>query len=283
MLQYVLGERGTLPDQGKLKRLREAKKGRDMMSNGLLGGLPFLKRGVSRSINWENRTGAKGSACKAAGELGPSRKGSPCIERIPAGETAILAEIDGPGEIQHIWCTVTDSTPAGRFVLRDLVLRMYWDGEETPSVECPLGDFFLNGFARGYEVASLPMAVNPKRAMNCYLPMPFSTHALITLENQHKGDIPAFFYQIDYLLLDSAAADAARFHAQWRRQKCTEPGRDHVLLDGVRGRGHYVGTHLEIASLERYWWGEGEMKFYLDGDDAYPTQCSTGTEDYLVG
>ena len=245
--------------------------------------LPILKNGRSRSINWENRDGNKGSACKAAGALGPSRKGSPCIEKIEAGETVILAEIEGSGIIQHIWCTVTDQTPAGRFVLRDLILRMYWDHENEPSVECPLGDFFLNGFARGYEVNSLPMVVNPKRAMNCYIPMPFRRHARITLENQHVAAIPAFFYQIDYCLVDSPLEDIAYFHAQWRREKITEIKKDYTLLDGVQGRGHYIGSFLQIASLERYWWGEGEMKFYIDGDQEYPTQCSTGTEDYFGG
>lgn len=250
---------------------------------GALGGLPLLKQGRSCSINWENRTGEKGVACQAASPLGKGRKGSACIRGIAAGETVTLAEIDGSGIIQHIWMTVTDTTPAGRFVLRDLVLRMYWDGEETPSVECPLGDFFLNGFARGCEVNSLPIVVNPKRGMNCYLPMPFHTHALITLENQHAAEVPAFFYQVDYLLSDDVPAEAACLHAQWRRERLTQLRKDYVLLDGVKGRGHYVGTYLGIAALERYWWGEGEFKFYIDGDSEYPSQCSTGTEDYFGG
>lgn len=160
---------------------------------------------------------------------------------------------------------------------------MYWDGEETPSVECPLGDFFLNGFARGCSVNSLPVAVNPNRGMNCFLPMPFASHAKITLENQHAGDIPGFFYQVDAVLTDSIPENAARFHAQWRREKITQLKRDYVLLDNVRGRGHYIGTYLGISALERYWWGEGEMKFYIDGDGEFPSQCSTGTEDYFGG
>ena len=249
---------------------------------GFLGALPLLKSGQSRSINWENRTGEKSKACIEASGLGPSRKGSPCIRAIRSGETVVLGEIDGPGVIQHIWMTVTDQTPSGRFVLRDLVLRMYWDYEATPSIECPLGDFFLNGFARGCEVNSLPVAVNPKRGMNSFIPMPFHSHALITLENQHAGEVPAFFYQIDYCLTE-LPRDIGYFHAQWRRQKFTEPGKDYVLLDQVNGRGHYIGTYLALTTLERYWWGEGEFKFYIDGDSEYPTQCSTGTEDYFGG
>lgn len=247
-----------------------------------LGGLPLLRTGRSCSINWENRKGEKGAACQAASDLGKGRKGSPCIRGIAAGETVTLGEIEGSGSIQHIWCTVTDTTEAGRFVLRDLVLRMYWDGEETPSVECPLGDFFLCGFARGCEINSLPIAVNPKRGMNCFLPMPFRKSARITLENQHAAEVPAFFYQIDYVLTD-IPADAAYFHAQWRRERLTQLQKDYVLLDGVRGRGHYIGTYLGLTTLERYWWGEGEFKFYIDGDDEFPSQCSTGTEDYFGG
>lgn len=253
------------------------------MWTSLMGSLPLLKSGRSVSVNWENRTGAKGAACQASSALGKSRKGSPCIPSIAAGETVTLAELTGSGAIQHIWCTVTDATPKGRFVLRDLVLRMYWDGEETPSVECPLGDFFLNGFARGCSVNSLPVAVNPNRGMNCFLPMPFASHAKITLKNQHAGDIPGFFYQVDAVLTDSIPENAARFHAQWRREKITQLKRDYVLLDNVRGRGHYIGTYLGISALERYWWGEGEMKFYIDGDGEFPSQCSTGTEDYFGG
>ena len=253
------------------------------MNGFWLGGLPLLRSGRSCSINWENRTGAKGEGCREASALGESRKGSPCIRAISPGETVTLADIQGSGAIQHIWCTVTDHTEKGRFVLRDLILRMYWDGEASPSVECPLGDFFLNGFARGCEVNSLPVTVNPKRGMNSFLPMPFRASALITLENQHMGEVPAFFYQVDYVLTDDMPAEAAYFHAQWRREKITTSAKDFVVLDGVRGRGQYVGTYLGLATLERYWWGEGEMKFYIDGDTQFPSQCSTGTEDYFGG
>ena len=254
-----------------------------LQPSSMLSSLPFLRSGRSCSINAENRNGEKGGACHADSPLGHSRKGSPCIDRIPSGATETLMDIDGCGVIQHIWVTVTDETEKGHFVLRDLVLRMYWDHEETPSVEVPLGDFFLNGFARSYEVCSIPMAVNPRRGMNCYLPMPFSSHARITVENQHPGDICGFFFQIDFVRLDTPLSDAGTLHAQWRRQKLTRLQEDYVILDGVRGRGHYVGTHLMIQSLERYWWGEGEVKFYVDGDQDYPSQCSTGLEDYFGG
>jgi hypothetical protein len=257
-----------------------------MFQNAFLNGLstlPVLTNGRSRAINAENPHGEKGKGGMASSHLGPSRKGSPCIRGLKPGSTTILAEMEGPGVIQHIWITVTDKTDKDFFVLRDLVIRMYWDGEENPSVESPLGDFFCNGFARGYQVNSLPIVVNPARGFNCYFPMPFRKKAKITIENQHETEVPAFFYQVDYCLYDELPQETAYFHAQWRRQRLTSLAEDYVVLDGVKGKGHYVGTFMALATLERYWWGEGEVKFYLDGDDKYPTICGTGTEDYFGG
>lgn len=220
----------------------------------------------------------------AASDLGPGRKGSPCIFDMEPGTTEVLGEIHGSGVINHIWFTIADKTSEKDvFVLRDMVLRMYWDGEEEPSVECPLGDFFCCGFGRECEVNSIPVAVAPRRGMNCYFKMPFKKSAKITLENQHNNKIPNVFYQIDYALYDEMPEEISYFHAQWRRQRITNLKEDYVILDGVEGKGHYVGTYLALTTLERYWWGEGEVKFYLDGDEAYPTLCSTGTEDYFGG
>ncbi len=248
-----------------------------------ISGLPVLREGRSRAINAENPTGEKGHGGTATSVLGPARKGSPCIPLLKQGETVTLAHILGAGVLRHIWCTVTDQTIAGRFVLRDLVLRMYWDGETEPSVETPLGDFFLNGFARGYPVVSQAIAVNPKRGMNCFFPMPFSSEARITLENQHGGDVPGFFYQIDYTELDTPPINSGAFHAQWHRQRLTTLREDYTIVNAIRGKGHYVGTFLALQTLERAWWGEGEFKFYLDGDKDYPTICGTGAEDYFGG
>lgn len=248
-----------------------------------LTGIGVLQEGVSRSISAENPRGEKGRGGMAAGKLGPSRKGSPCLSIAP-GETRVLAEIEGSGTIVHIWCTAFDqTTEAERYILRDLILRMYWDDSPKPAVETPLGDFFCCGFGVGCQVNALPIVVCPSRGMNCYFPMPFRRKALITLESQHVNEIPGFFYQIDYRLLPELPQDTAFFHAQWRRERLTQPGVDYTVLDGVTGRGHYVGTYLALTTLERYWWGEGEMKFYLDGDEEYPTICGTGTEDYFGG
>lgn len=238
----------------------------------------------SRAVNWENPTGEKGKGGTASSELGKSRKGSPCIPGIEPGETKVLADITGQGCIQHIWITVTDKiSDRNCFVLRDLVLRMYWDGEEEASVECPLGDFFCCGFGRSYPVTSAPIAVLPRSGFNSYFAMPFRERARITVENQNEETIPSFFYQIDYNLYPQMPDAAGYFHAQWRRSRITRIGEDHVILDGVKGSGRYLGTFLAISALERYWWGEGEMKFYLDGDEEYPTICGTGTEDYFGG
>lgn len=246
--------------------------------------MPFLRHGRSRAVNAENPGGKKGRGGTAASVLGPSRKGSPCLKDLQPGSVTTLADIEGCGIIRHIWITVDNKTSDGDcFVLRDLVLRMFWDEEETPSVEVPLGDFFCCGFGQECLVNSLPVVVAPSRGFNSYFSMPFRKRARVTLENQHVNAIPAFFYQIDYCLYDGLPEDTEYFHAQWRRERLTTPGRDYVIVDGVKGSGTYVGTYLALSALERYWWGEGEVKFYLDGDRDYPTICGTGMEDYVGG
>lgn len=257
---------------------------RDRLAGGCIGDLPFLKRGKSRAINAENRTGEKGKGGMSAGELGIGRKGSPCLRNILPGETTELAEIEGPGIINHIWITLDyKTTEADCFVLRDLVLRMYWEEEENPSVEVPLGDFFCCGFGKECGINSLPVAVVPLRGMNSYFQMPFLKHARITLENQHSNAIPVFFYQIDYCLYDNLDKDITYFHAKWNRQKITSLKEDYVIVDNIKGAGQYVGTYIALSTLERYWWGEGEVKFYIDQDKEYPTICGTGMEDYFGG
>lgn len=255
-----------------------------MVLPGGAGALPYLTRGRSRAINAENRTGEKGRGGMAAGPLGVSRKGSPCLKDIQPGEKVVLGEINGTGVIHHIWMTVDAKTSEGDcFVLRDLVLRMYWDGEEKPSAEVPLGDFFCCGFGKECLVNSELVTVVPARGLNAYFQMPFRKKALLTLENQHVNAIPAFFYQIDYTLYDALPENTAYFHAQWRRQELTELGRDYVIADGIKGQGQYIGTYIALSTLQRYWWGEGEVKFYIDGDREYPTICGTGMEDYFGG
>jgi hypothetical protein len=253
-----------------------------MLSN-LLNSLFSVDESIqSRSINAENPTGKKNSGGQSSSKLGPSRKGKPCLD-LPQGKDTVLADISGPGIINHIWITVQDVTDSGEYVLRDLILRMYWDGEETPSVEVPLGDFFCCGFARNCRVNSLPVTVAPYGGYNCFFQMPFRKHARITIENQHGQDIHAFFYTINYSLHQDLPKQLATFHAQWRRERYVEKGKDYTILDNIKGKGSYIGTYLAWTALERYWWGEGEIKFYIDGDKDYPTICGTGVEDYVGG
>jgi len=247
-----------------------------------LGSLPLLSEAETHSISAENPTGAKGGGAKnvpddknPASRLGPGWKVRPCITLAPS-TTTTLADIAGPGLIQHIWLTV-DAT-----AYRDTVLRCYWDEELIPSIEVPLGDFFCNGHGLRYRVNSLPVAVNPVGGFNCYWPMPFQRRARITIENQHSEPIQSFFYQITYALTE-LPDQVAYFHAQWQRSMTRRDYPEHVILDHVRGQGHYVGTFLAWTQLSNGWWGEGEIKFYLDGDRDYPTICGTGTEDYVGG
>ncbi|GAA3850839.1 DUF2961 domain-containing protein [Streptomyces sedi] len=249
-----------------------------------LDGLAQRSRAVTRSISAENFTGAKGAGgradegtgARAASLLGRGWKVSPSIEIAP-GETATLADIQGPGKITHIWCTT-----APHRAWRGTLLRMYWEGEEEPAVETPLGDFFCNGWNTFSQVSSLPVAANPNGGFNAYWPMPFRDAARITLENL-SAETVTLYYQIDYELSDERNEDTSWFHAVWRRSHPVPAGETHTLLEGVRGAGHYVGTYLAWGVNSPGWWGEGEVKFYLDGDDAYPTICGTGTEDYFGG
>ncbi len=248
-----------------------------------IGNLPKLSRAKTRSISAENfdgKKGAGGMATRGNGyesskKLGRGWKVSPCIT-VPAKAKVTLADIKGPGTIQHIWITVHPAR------WRDLIIRMYWDGETAPSVEAPLGDFFCMGWCERANLASLAVCVNPAGGMNCYWPMPFRTSARITLENRTKDEVGGFFYQVTYTLAE-VPSDAAYLHAQWRRSNPLPYKAVHTLLDGVKGWGQYVGTYIAWGVNSCGWWGEGEIKFYMDGDGKWPTICGTGTEDYFCG
>ncbi len=236
----------------------------------------------TRSISAENPTGEVGGGAKAipeadnpAANMGQGWKVRPCIT-LPKNSTVTLAEITGPAIIQHIWCTVDPKA------YRDCVLRFFWDNESSPSVEVPLGDFFANGHGLRYNVNSLPVVVNPSGGFNAYWQMPFRQSCRITLENQRWEDIHGFFYQITYAL-GEIPDNVAYFHAQWRRSVTERTRPEHIILDGVKGRGHYVGTFLAWTQLSNGWWGEGEIKFFIDDDEQFPTICGTGTEDYVGG
>ena len=253
--------------------------------NGLSTGLHDLYRlsnAQTRSISPENYTGEKGrggmatldegSAADAARDLGQGWKVNPFVV-IPPDSIFELADIEGPGAIQHIWMT-----PTGNW--RYSILRFYWDGEEHPSVEVPVGDFFSAAYEYK-QISSQAVCVNPGSAFNCYWVMPFRRNCRITMEN--IADSPMrLYYQIDYTLTD-IPNDAAYFHAQFRRTNPVPYKEVYTIIDGVKGRGHYIGTYLAWQTNNNGWWGEGEIKFYLDGDNQFPTICGTGTEDYFCG
>jgi len=242
-----------------------------------------LSDAESRSISPENFTGEKGkggmategTGKNAARNLGQGWKVSPSV-RIKARSTFTLAEIDGPGAIQQIWMT-----PAPLDKTRLYILRFYWDGEAEPSVEVPMGDFFACGWGQYCQINSLAVCVNPGSAFNCYWNMPFRKKAKITMENLDEKDM-TLYYQINYTLT-KVPDDAAYFHAQFRRVHRLPEKTVYTILDGVRGQGHYVGTYMAWEVRSPGWWGEGEIKFYLDGDKEFPTICGTGTEDYFCG
>ena len=245
-------------------------------------GIARLSSGRTRSISAENPTGEPGGGARAtdgpyasaARELGVGWKVNPFLT-IPARSTVTLADITGPGTIQHIW-----NTTSPRW-FRRLIVRMYWDGEDAPSVEVPLGDFFCNGWCQCCMVNSAVVAVNPAAGLNAFWEMPFRARARITVENLWDQDC-SFVYQITYRLGD-VPNDLAYLHAQFRRSNPLPYKEVHTLAGGIQGHGHYVGTYLAWQANSNGWWGEGEIKFYMDGDRDHPTICGTGTEDYIGG
>ena len=253
-----------------------------------MGNLFRLSDAKTRSISPENFTGEKGkggmadpagkdrrntaNAYNAARDLGQGWKVNPYII-INAGETITIAEMEGPGAIQHIWMT-----PTG--IWRNSILRIYWDDEKEASVECPVGDFFGMGWGEYAPLRSLAVCVNPGSAFNCYWTMPFRKKCKITMENINTENM-VLYYQVDYTLTE-VPEDAGYFHAQFRRAN-TNNTSDYTIVDGIKGKGQYVGVYMAWGVNNNGWWGEGEMKFFMDGDTQFPTICGTGTEDYFCG
>ena len=255
-----------------------------MSFNGLglhLGNISQLSNAKSRSISPENFTGDKGKggmAIEGTGaqpgrELGRGWKISPSVHIAP-GETFTLADINDEGAIQQIWMT-----PTGNW--RFSILRVYWDDQEHPSIECPVGDFFAMGWGKFAQLNSLPVCVNPGSAFNCYWEMPFKKRCRITMTNINV-DPMVLYYQINYTLT-TVPQDCAYFHAQFRRTNPLPYKDIYTIADDIEGQGQYVGTYLAWGVNNRGWWGEGEIKFFLDGDEEFPTICGTGTEDYFCG
>lgn len=253
-----------------------------------LGNIFLRRAAVSRSLSPENPRGERGrggmaapddsptpTGAKFARELGRGWKVSPCLALEP-GETAVIMDHAGPGVIRHIWMTLPEAS------YRDVVLRVYWDGDETPSIESPIGDFFCQSWNARQDIVGIAINVNPAGGMNCFLPMPYRRHARITLTNDAPAALSGMFYTIN-LTEEPVDQDALYLHAQWRRTNPVAYGTDYIMIDGVKGAGHYVGTFMSWQQNNSGWWGEGEIKMFIDGDGAFPTICGTGTEDYFGG
>lgn len=262
----------------------------DAFSYGF-GTLPLITDAKTRSISAENPTGEPGRGGMATdggasadrmAHLGQGWKASPWYDVLP-GERRVIVDIDGPGVIQSMWF-------AGG-AARQILLRIYWDNQETPSVECPLMEFFAyswhkmsHNYKKGpfFQLSSIPVAVNPNRGFNCFWPMPFREHCRVEVENRTEQTYRCF-HQINYSL-EAVADNAAYFHAYFRLANPVVAGEDYVIIDNVKGRGQYVGTALFVGLNGMCnWWGEGEIKFFIDDDDSFPTICGTGTEDYFGG
>lgn len=204
-------------------------------------------------------------------------KGNGDSKEIFPGETLVLADLEGPGIITHIWNTCASLNP---FSARALILRIYWDGAEKPSIEVPLGDFFGVGHGAKKDFQSFPVSVSSLgRSRSCFWRMPFQKHAKITLSNELPGFGPVFFYYyVDWEKVDKLPDDILYFHARYHQQTPAKPG-DHVILN-TTGRGNYVGTVYSVHQVKNGWFGEGDDRFYID-DEVVPSIQGTGTEDYF--
>ncbi|MBN2307869.1 MAG: DUF2961 domain-containing protein [Candidatus Hydrogenedentes bacterium] len=232
------------------------------LPTGIFEDLPMLKAGRSM----------RSSSCDP-----DWHNGNGDARPIPPGASLIIADLEGPGVIRHIWNTIAANELG---YSRLLVLRMYWDGEEYPSVECPIGDFFAVGHGLDYPCTSQPVRVSSDgRARNCYWPMPFRKSARITVTNEGRERINAFYYYVDWQQLPKLPRKTAYFHAAYRQAFPTASASNYLIAD-IRGRGHYVGTVLSVRQHQASWWGEGDDFFYIDGEEE-PSLRGTGSEDYF--
>lgn len=214
---------------------------------------------------------ARASSADPKGHNGDSR-------RIDPGQTLTLMDIKGSGRITHIWFTINSPSPEH---LRELVLRMTWDDATQPAVECPVGDFFAQGHAQYVEFESAAVMVGARNALNCYWPMPFKKHAVLTVANEGGQRVDNFYFNIDYQLDNNPASDPRYFHTQYRTYFPAPVGKPLTLCE-TKGGGHYVGTFISVMANSDGWWGEGNDEWFVDGS-AKPVITGTGSEDYFCG
>jgi len=244
-------------------------------------GIPIVPEWiVSRAATCENPTAESGAGGAARG----GRKGAPCIPLLPAGQTATLLDFRGAGVVRHIWMTWLERDP---LTLRNLILRAYWDDCPKPSIETPIGEFFGVAHGRAVDFASALTTMTLGRGFNCYYAMPFLRSARITIQNDLPDgrDLKFVFYQVDFeeWPAERMPADTGRLHGAFRRENPTRELHDYCLLDTTEGPGRLLGCVVGVRPLAPEWWGEGEVKCYIDGDCGLPTICGTGSEDYFCG
>lgn len=226
-----------------------------------------------RTVSFENPTGAASTAGTAAG----GRKGAP-RRTIAAGERVVLADLDGPGTIGHVWLTVPPMRPDH---LRAITIEVFYDGHPDPSVSVPLPDFFGAVHGRPVPYASALQSTQEGRGYNSWIPMPFRRHVRVEFHNASPRPVE-LYYQLD-LTLGQVHDDAGILHASFRRENPTTMRRDFTIAEGFAGPGRFLGCNVGVRILHEpawfTWYGEGEVKMYLDGE-SLPTWCGTGLEDY---
>ena len=227
-------------------------------------------------ISPENPTGAPG----LGGQENRGAKGH-AFETIPAGQSHVLADISGAGIIDRIWMTIEDRSPEA---LRGLKLEIFWDGASTPAVSVPLGDFFLHGAGQMVPMETALLTSPEGRSFVSYIPMPFRSGARIVVTNESPRQVNLIFYDINYRALPDQPQDSLYFHAWWSRERATRLGRDFRILPRIEGRGRFLGASVTVLTNPVYndtWWGEGEVKIFLDSDRAHASLVGTGAEDYI--
>lgn len=230
----------------------------------------------TRWVNFENPTGDKG----VASQTNKGAKGS-AFSQIAAGDSCVLLSQEGPGIINRIWLTINNRTPK---MLRGLRIKFYWDNSIVPAIDVPLGDFFGNPLSRLAYFENYFFSNPEKRSFNCSIPMPYRTGARVIFVNTSNENLTHLFYDINFTKLSKWDSEMNYFHAIWREDKFTKLGVDYTILPQLSGKGRFLGVSFGIFANKVYhqtWWGEGEIKFYIDGDKEFPTLSGTGIEDYI--
>ena len=228
--------------------------------------------------SFENLSGAKGaSAIENKGAKGHA------FDRILAGDSCVLLDMKGPGIVNRMWLTISDRSPE---MLRALKIKMYWDGSSVPAVSVPLGEFFCNGGAIMSTFENCFFSNPTGKSMNSNVPMPFRTGARIVVVNESAVNLVHFFFDVNLTRLKKWDKKMLYFHCYWNRENPTTLGKDYTVLPEIKGSGRFLGVSFGVNANPIYgpgwnWWGEGEMKFYLDGDQDFPSLCGTGVEDYV--